>query len=94
MGGWRCPTYMTASQCGSNRGTSPTQITVGMREVEAKRKRWREEGDTKGAEFLGEHLISVILGPTNAIMSLIITILPWRFTMKASRTCSSRSWRT
>jgi hypothetical protein len=31
----------------------PTQITVGMREVKAKRKRWREEGDTKGAEFLG-----------------------------------------
>ena len=32
----------------------PTQITVGMREVKAKRKRWREEGDTKGAEFLGQ----------------------------------------
>jgi hypothetical protein len=41
----------------------PTQITVGMREVKAKRKRWREEGDTKGAEFLGKHMIPVILGP-------------------------------
>src|ERR1700720_4585548 len=41
----------------------PTQITVGMREVKAKRKRWREEGDPKGAEFLGKHMIPVILGP-------------------------------
>jgi hypothetical protein len=41
----------------------PTQITVGMREVEAKRKRWREEGRKKGAEFLGKHMIPVILGP-------------------------------
>ena len=41
----------------------PTQITVGLREVKAKRKRWREEGTTKGAEFLGKHMIPVILGP-------------------------------
>jgi hypothetical protein len=40
----------------------PTQITVGMREVSSKRKRWREEGD-KGAEFLGRHMIPVVLGP-------------------------------
>jgi len=41
----------------------PTQITVGMREVEAKRKAWRiKEGD-KGREFLGGHMIPVILGP-------------------------------
>jgi len=40
----------------------PTQITVGMREVNAKRKRWREEGK-KGAEFLGKHMIPVVLGP-------------------------------
>ena len=38
----------------------PTQITVGMREVKAKRKRWRDE---KGEEFLGKHMIPVILGP-------------------------------
>ena len=31
----------------------PTQITVGLREVKAKRKRWREEGTTKSGEFLG-----------------------------------------
>ena len=41
----------------------PTQITVGMREVKAKRKHWREEGTKKDAEFLGKHMIPVILGP-------------------------------
>ncbi len=41
----------------------PTQITVGMREVDEKRRRWREKKAEKGAEFLGEHMIPVILGP-------------------------------
>jgi hypothetical protein len=41
----------------------PTQITVGMREVEEKRKRWREHKGKKKAEFLGSHMIPVILGP-------------------------------
>ena len=41
----------------------PTQITVGMREVAAKRARWREEGAKKGAEFLGKHMIPVVFGP-------------------------------
>jgi hypothetical protein len=42
----------------------PTQITVGMREVAAKRARWREEGGKKkAAEFLGKHMIPVVLGP-------------------------------
>ena len=41
----------------------PTQITVGMREVKAKRKRWRDETTKKGEEFLGKHMIPVILGP-------------------------------
>jgi hypothetical protein len=41
----------------------PTQITVGMREVTAKRKHWRQAGKKKGAEFLGKHMIPVILGP-------------------------------
>jgi hypothetical protein len=41
----------------------PTQITVGMVEVRAKRKRWRRESDKKGAEFLGKHMIPVVLGP-------------------------------
>jgi hypothetical protein len=41
----------------------PTQITVGMREVRAKRERWREVGGKKGGEFLGKHMIPVVLGP-------------------------------
>ena len=41
----------------------PTQITVGMREVKEKRKHWREQGSKKGAEFLGKHMIPVVLGP-------------------------------
>ena len=41
----------------------PTQITVGMREVKAKRKHWREMASKKGGKFLGKHLIPVIEGP-------------------------------
>ena len=40
----------------------PTQITVGMREVMAKRKRWRETKTKKSEKFLGGHMIPVILG--------------------------------
>src|SRR6201987_2705296 len=41
----------------------PTQITVRMREVSAKRQRWREMAAKKGAQFLGKHMIPVGLGP-------------------------------
>jgi len=41
----------------------PTQITVGMREVNEKRKRWREMKTKKGDKFLGTHMMPVILGP-------------------------------
>jgi hypothetical protein len=44
----------------------PTQITVGMREVEAKRRRWRERCATNNEnamKYLGRHMIPVILGP-------------------------------
>ena len=41
----------------------PTQITVGMREVAAKCKQWRNHPDRKKADFLGRHLIPVVLGP-------------------------------
>jgi hypothetical protein len=41
----------------------PTQITVGMREVTEKRKRWREMQRKRGGKFLGKHMIPVILGP-------------------------------
>ena len=43
----------------------PTQITVGMREVAAKRRAWRERHDKDGGDFLGRHMIPVILGPRN-----------------------------
>ncbi len=41
----------------------PTQMTVGIREVKEKRKRWRDESKKKGNEFLGKHMIPVVLGP-------------------------------
>ena len=40
----------------------PTQMTVGMREVEEKRKLWRAR-QAEGAAYLGKHLIPVLLGP-------------------------------
>ena len=46
----------------------PTQMTVGMIEVKEKRKRlrehWKEHKSTKKqGEFLGKHMIPVVLGP-------------------------------
>jgi hypothetical protein len=42
----------------------PTQMTVGMREVKEKRKRWREhKSKKKQSELLGKHMIPVVLGP-------------------------------
>jgi len=41
----------------------PTQITVGMREVELMRERWRSRAPKKEASFLGHHMIPVVLGP-------------------------------
>ena len=39
-------------------------MTVGMREVKEKRKRWREhKSEKKRAELLGKHMIPVVLGP-------------------------------
>lgn len=43
----------------------PTQITVGLREVDAKRKQWRAKVDQEGDKYLGKHTIPVILGPGN-----------------------------
>ena len=43
----------------------PTQITVGMREVKEKRRRWRKEHGVKAGEFLASHMIPVVLGPKN-----------------------------
>src|SRR6476469_179033 len=42
----------------------PTQMTVGLREVTEKRKRWREhKSEKKRAELLGKHMIPVVRGP-------------------------------
>jgi len=41
----------------------PTQITVGMREVDEKRREWRERSDKGAAAFLGRHMIPTVLGP-------------------------------
>jgi hypothetical protein len=43
----------------------PTQITVGMREVATKRQSWRQEHGNDAAQFLGRHMIPVVLGPKN-----------------------------
>jgi hypothetical protein len=41
----------------------PTQITVGEREVDAKRKAWRSHPARRKPDFLGRHLIPVVCGP-------------------------------
>lgn len=41
----------------------PTQMTVGYREVEEKRRRWREHDPEKKERFLGSHMIPTLLGP-------------------------------
>ncbi len=41
----------------------PTQITVGLREVSEKRRQWRQHIDRDGPQFLGRHMIPVVLGP-------------------------------
>jgi hypothetical protein len=41
----------------------PTQITIGFRAVEEKKRRWREKAGDKEAEYLGRHMIPVLTGP-------------------------------
>jgi len=41
----------------------PTQMTVGLREVARKRADWRRRAEHDGCDFLGRHMIPVILGP-------------------------------
>jgi hypothetical protein len=42
----------------------PTQMTVGMREVEEKRQRFREhKSKKKQEELIGRHMIPVVMGP-------------------------------
>ena len=40
----------------------PTQITVGLIEVTERRRRWDELGGKK-AEYLGQHMMPVVIGP-------------------------------
>ena len=41
----------------------PTQITVGLKEVQEKRRQWRAHVHSDGPEFLGRHMMPVVLGP-------------------------------
>jgi hypothetical protein len=41
----------------------PTQMTVGYREVTRKRREWRERAERDGPDFLGRHMIPVVIGP-------------------------------
>jgi len=45
----------------------PNPMTVGMREVKETRKRlrehWRKQQEDKAGQFLGRHMIPVVLGP-------------------------------
>jgi hypothetical protein len=41
----------------------PTQMTVGLREVERKRVAWRKRADVDGPGFLGSHMIPAVIGP-------------------------------
>ena len=43
----------------------PTQVTVGMHEVKAKRGALRRRATRRIGRFLGDHMIPVILGPGN-----------------------------
>jgi len=63
----------------------PTQITVGLREVSEKRQHWQKLADKKKAEFLGRHMIPVILGRNSVTMSWTITTWPVR--------CTTREWK-
>ena len=44
-------------------GLRPTQMTVGMREVDDKRKRFQRQKPKKIGKYLGAHMIPVVCGP-------------------------------
>jgi len=41
----------------------PTQMTVGLREVGAKREEWRNRPRNAEGKFLGSHMIPAVIGP-------------------------------
>jgi hypothetical protein len=44
----------------------PTQMTVGMREVERKRKAWDNKGGAGKVHTLATHMVPIVLGPDGA----------------------------
>lgn len=44
----------------------PTQMTVGLREVDRKRAQWRKRAGSDRPDFLGHHMIPAIIGPKAA----------------------------
>jgi hypothetical protein len=45
----------------------PTQMTVGQREVDAKRRQWREAKEDKRLKLLGRHAVPVVMGPKDRL---------------------------
>ncbi len=45
----------------------PTQMTVGMAEVEKKRAGWRKRAERDGAAFLGNHMVPCVIGPKDTL---------------------------
>jgi len=41
----------------------PTQMTVGFREVEIKRRQWRDADETQRAHLLRRHVVPAVVGP-------------------------------
>ena len=68
----------------------PTQVTVGMREVEIKRKRWCERSDEGREVFLNAHKVPVVLGPGKHRYIVDRDHLYARCTSKVSRRCQLR----
>lgn len=48
----------------------PTQLTIGFREVERKRRQWRERVHADGEDFLGRHMIPAVRGPKDRLYIL------------------------
>jgi len=49
------------------RDLRPTQMSVGLREVERKRTEWRARATRDGGEFLGAHMIPAVTGPRDTL---------------------------
>ncbi len=45
----------------------PTQMTVGVREVEIKRRQWRSADDVERTKLLRRHVVPAVLGPKERI---------------------------